>query len=330
MAIETYFNDYGTTLNGAIDATQTTIIVNNVAAYPNPFTGKQVHIRIDDEIMLVTAVNTGTNTLTVARAQETTTGLNHANGAQVVHILTAGGLSNIINQAVPTVGVMSSLPGSYSVAGQSYWPTDKPYINMWNGSSFTQYYAPLVTPPPTSSNWLTVNPSQFTGTDTVAGLNITHLTSSNNRGYFRAVPSTPYNIAMSMKMCMASNDNNSWAGAYWLDSQSSPDKFTMLVVRGNSNMIHYNGNSFAGSSGYGSVYDPGDKTLGMTGSGDFHVILSDDGTNRTVYHSCDGINYIVGSGWPRSRSDNAVYNYFGFGGSGTTKFTVTLYNLRIF
>jgi hypothetical protein len=159
MAKETFFNDFGTTLNGTINSAVTSIVVNNVSAYPNPFTGLQAHIRIDDEIMLVTAINTSTNTLTVVRGQESTTPANHANNAQVLHVLTAAALSNLIATAVPAVGVAASLPGSYVAAGQAYWNTDTPYINMWNGTSFTQYYAPILTPPP-ATGWTALNSGQ--------------------------------------------------------------------------------------------------------------------------------------------------------------------------
>ena len=330
MATETYFNDFGTTLNGSVDNSQTTITVNNTAAYPNPFTSLQCHIRIDDEIMLVTAVNTTTSVLTVVRGQETTTALNHQSGAQVVHILTAGGLSNIVSQTLPDVGVTASRPGSYALSGKSYWATNAPTINIWNGSTFTQYYVPLYTPPPLYSTWTAINGSLMVGADTAAGLNVTAISNGAHRGLFRAIPSTPYKVAMTFQMAQATNDSNSYAGAYWLDSISSPDKYVMNVVRGNCCYVCYNGGSFTSSPTFSSIYDPSNITLGMTGSGLIHMILEDDGTDRNIYNSSDGVNFVLGSNWPRARTDNAVMNYIGFGGGGDTRWTVTLVNYRVF
>lgn len=331
MATETYFNDFGTTLNGTINSSQTTLVVNSTSAYPNPFTGLQCHIRIDDEIMLVTAINFGTLTFTVTRAQESTAGSNHANGAQILMILTAQGLNNIVNQSTTSfVGAQGSLPGSYTTIGSTYWANDAPYVNLWDGSAFSQHYVPAVSAPPAIGSWTTVSGGTFTTSQTTAGLNVTRTASGNNGGLFIAAPATPYKVAIRLRMCMASNDNNSWGSAYWLDSTSSPNAFTMIMIRGNSEMGVYNGTSFAGSSSYSSIYDPTDRILGMSGP-ELNIVLGDDGTtNRTLYNSCDGVNYVVASNWPRVRTDNAVYPFIGFGSGGAINSSVTLVSWRVF
>lgn len=328
---EVFFNDFGTTLTTVIDATQTTFVVSSTSAYPNPYTSSTCRIRIDDEIMTVTAINFGTNTLTVTRAQETTTSANHASGAQVLHILTAGGLSAIVSQSNTSfVGTQASLPGSYSLVGSSYHATDQPYINVWNGSSYTQYYTPIVTPPPALGTWTVINGSQISTSTTTAGLNVTRTSGSNIAGLFVATPATPYKIAMRFHMVCASNDSNSWAGAYWSNNLASPTLGQMMVVRGNNNWINFNITSgFTGSPGFGTIYDPGASTMGMIGN-QINMILEDNGTNRIVHTSADGVNFVVGSGWPRARTDNATPAAVGFGVSGTTLTSITLVSWRVF
>lgn len=331
MPTETYFNDFGTTLTSFVDNSQTSIVLNNVSAYPNPFTGLQVHIRIDDEIMLVTAVNTSTNTLTVVRAQETTTAVSHASGSQVVHILTAAALSQIVNQnGTITAGTQASLPGSQTYSGQSYWGTDRPYINLWNGSSYTQYYARFAVPPPVAASWTQINFSgNATLTDTAGGVSLVATGGSNSKVAVIAAPTPPYKVAMHFRMCQASNDSNSWCGAYWTTNTTSTSPFMMAVIRGNGNYINYNGTNISSPS-YTSIYDPGGPTMGVHGN-DFYIVFDDNGTtNRTVYNSNDGYNYVVSSGWPRTRGENSGMNHIGFGHSGSTLGAITLLSYRVF
>lgn len=334
---EVYFNDFGTALNGGINSSVTSILINSSASMPNPFISSTFRIRVDDELMLVTAINFMTNALTVVRGSESTTPANHANGAQVVHVLTAGALSTIVSQnvSVPAVGVAASLPGSYPSAGQSYWMTNSPYINMWNGSSFTQYYAPIVVAPPALASWTVVNGSIISSADTAAGLNITKIAGIGQSGLFRAVPTPPYKIAMRLRAVGSSNTPNTWAGAYWLESTSSPDRFTMAVVRTNGNFMMYNALSFATPGSYGSIYDPGGPTLGLNSS-ELNLVFEDDGTDRRISNSPDGINFVTLTGWPRSRTDHATYSFIGFGmhqdssAPSDARLSITLVSWRVF
>lgn len=95
---EQFANDVETTLNGAIDDNDTTLVVTSATGFP---TTGDFRIRIDDEIMTVTAVS-GT-TFTISRATEAVGGVqtaaSHSNGAAIKHVLTAGALQNF---ALPT------------------------------------------------------------------------------------------------------------------------------------------------------------------------------------------------------------------------------------
>lgn len=86
--MENLANDIQTTLNGAIaDGVTTSITVTSGTGFP----AANFRIRIENEIMLVTSVGGGTN-WTVTRGAESTTGAAHANGSNVVHVLSKGGL----------------------------------------------------------------------------------------------------------------------------------------------------------------------------------------------------------------------------------------------
>lgn len=92
--LEVFSNNAQTTLDGGIDASVTSLDLQSGTLFPS--TGN-FRIRIDDEIMLVTA-RSGV-TCTVERAVEGTTGAAHSHGAVVRHVLTAEGLEQAIYES---------------------------------------------------------------------------------------------------------------------------------------------------------------------------------------------------------------------------------------
>lgn len=93
---ENLANEFQTTLAAAITGTgDTSISLSSTAGAPAP----NYRIRIDDELMLVTAVSgSGPYTATVTRGVEGTTAATHSNGATVTHVLTAGGLTQYVSE----------------------------------------------------------------------------------------------------------------------------------------------------------------------------------------------------------------------------------------
>lgn len=85
---ELFFNDPGTTLNGSINNSTTTVVITSATGFP---TVGNFRIRIDSEIMLVTAVS-GTS-LTVTRGVEGTTAASHTTGATVAHVVSGGSIT---------------------------------------------------------------------------------------------------------------------------------------------------------------------------------------------------------------------------------------------
>lgn len=91
---EVLLNNVVTTLNGAINASTTSVTVADGSGFPAKM---DCRIICEDEIMKVTDVST--NTLTVVRGVEGTTAATHADGTDVAAIATAQGLTNIFDQA---------------------------------------------------------------------------------------------------------------------------------------------------------------------------------------------------------------------------------------
>lgn len=92
---ENLANDFATTLAGAVDNSTGTLTVVLASGAPAP----NFRIRVDDELMLVTAV-AGT-TWTATRGIEGTAAASHASGAVVAHVLTAGALAALFADHAP-------------------------------------------------------------------------------------------------------------------------------------------------------------------------------------------------------------------------------------
>lgn len=104
---ERFANDFETTLDGAIDDSQTTITVASVTGTPSA----NFRIRVDDEIMLVTGISS--LDLTVERGAEGSTAAAHSSGAPVVHVLTAAGLVRGIQNILLPLDIPPASPSAW-------------------------------------------------------------------------------------------------------------------------------------------------------------------------------------------------------------------------
>ena len=91
---ENYSNNAITTLNGAIDDSVVSLVVDDATNFPSG----DFRICVEDEIMIVTNV-TG-STFTVIRGAESTTAAAHADQVTIAHVLTSGGFLRGICQEV--------------------------------------------------------------------------------------------------------------------------------------------------------------------------------------------------------------------------------------
>jgi hypothetical protein len=110
MATEKFSNDPVTILNGAISSSSLSVIVVDASTFPH---SPQFRIKIDAEVLLVTAVSG--NTFTVTRGAEGTIAVSHLDGAAVTHILTAGALEQLKLDIVTPIS--SSTPSTLVVGG---------------------------------------------------------------------------------------------------------------------------------------------------------------------------------------------------------------------
>jgi hypothetical protein len=100
---EQFANGPFSSLNGAITSGALTLVVNSATNYS---TSGNFRILVGSEIMLVTGVS-GT-TFTVTRAQEGTAAAAHADGSQVIQLVTAGALAQLKLDAIPVSTTTSS------------------------------------------------------------------------------------------------------------------------------------------------------------------------------------------------------------------------------
>lgn len=118
------------TLNGSITDVAASLVVTSAANFPSD--GNFV-IRIDSELILVTAVS-GT-TFTITRGHEGTTGAAHANGAQVYQVVNAA----VLNAALPLIVVK---PADETVSASTTMQDDADFFFPVDANSI--YYVELM------------------------------------------------------------------------------------------------------------------------------------------------------------------------------------------
>lgn len=133
MAIEQYANFATTLLDGAINNSVTSIVVDDGSVFPS--TG-DFRVVIDNEIMICTARSS--NTLTVTRGQEGTSAASHSDNATVKSALTKDSLLKILDDGISSATV-AGLPTA-GRAGRLFIPTDDPPVLLRdNGSTWLPY-----------------------------------------------------------------------------------------------------------------------------------------------------------------------------------------------
>lgn len=135
-----------TTLTNSITNSTTTFTVGSATNFP---TNTPYRIVVDSEIMIVTA-GAGTTSWTVTRGAESTTAVAHSAGAQVSHVLTAGGIAALqVDSAQVTnlSGTYSAIPAAGN-PGRIYRPTNGNLLYRDNGVTWDAF-GPLFsfTPP---------------------------------------------------------------------------------------------------------------------------------------------------------------------------------------
>src|SRR4051812_31733147 len=110
MAVEQFANNAISTLFTGITSSATTLQVADPNLFPS---SPQFRLVVENEIMLVTAINTGTSpaTFTITRGIEGTSAVAHSAGASVVHRLTAGVMSTIEQSVLNLIPITGTVDG---------------------------------------------------------------------------------------------------------------------------------------------------------------------------------------------------------------------------
>ena len=155
---EKFSNQAVTTLSAAITTpAATSCTVTDTLPFP---TGGNFRIKIEDEILLVTAV--AGFTFTVTRGLEGTVAASHASGKTVRHLLTKGGLeARVANRFISDIYANKPAAG---VKGRLFLPTDGLLLEYDDGAAWHQYgpFRRHKAPPQTGWSW--VNQGNATAT----------------------------------------------------------------------------------------------------------------------------------------------------------------------
>lgn len=291
MATELYTNDPSTTLNGSITSGDLSLIVTSATGFPG---GGNFRIRIDNEIILVTAVS-GT-TFTILRGQEGTSAAGHSNGATVNHYLTAGAL-DAIRSDMRKMGTYASIPAG-NKAGDTYKCTDSGYDAIYDGTNWVWFYRGHRAYPPAIGHtyaWTNQGSSTVATTDGTFTLKTVGTGSDQNRFYGITAPSMPFTLEAGMVVASSATAYSSGAsnnGGYFSGiSAYNGTQFVVQDISGqpNSNspnmeFIYFNSTTSFNTSWKNQLF----HNSGLV----WMRILFTNATDRTCSFSLDGANYV--------------------------------------
>ena len=252
---ELLVNNASTTLNGAINASTTSITVTDGTVFPS--TGN-FRILIGSEIMSVTARST--HVLTVVRGEEGTTGASHSDLDPVTAILTAGAIERFWDDANPFKP--SAMPTPFRIANSSG--------TILTSSDFTWY-----------------NQGTATITDNTSGtlvLTAPDLASTHQwRGMERTPSGTPWELRAFLMAGVGYIETDTFFGLYM--RESATDKLITCHFRMDS--------VFACSDWTNSTTFTSTNTSGDCLFDRYWIKMTDDGTNITVAISINDLTYYT-------------------------------------
>ncbi len=289
MAFERYGNRANTTLNGAINNSQTSItVVSGAAPFPQ---SAQFRIRIEDEISIVTA-GAGTTSWTVTRGAEGTTAASHADTTPVIQSFTAGALDNV-RANMRQIGVYASLPSSANgQLADKYEASDSPYDFVHNGSIWVPYYRRVpVTIPGTTGENLTYTWINQQSSAVVANTHRLTLskpsTASGSSIYGTPLSAAAYTITMgALYHGRAGNFTSAGIAIY---KTSDGKLINHSLAHNNTNQANYGANRYTNVTTYLSTITGSSL---IVNSPELWLRIQETGSNRLYFFSKDGIQWI--------------------------------------
>lgn len=260
MPREVFQNDSATTLNGGINNSVTSVVVNDGSVFP---ASGQFRLLVGTELMLCTS-RSG-NTLTVTRGAEGTTAASHSNGDDITLVHTEGGLQR------------------FGRDNDAYYDSGRPRLGAILDASGNII---------TSSSFTWVNQ----GTATIADQNDTiHLsvpisgTGDNIRLQQITAPSTPYTITAAFQATIIAPAQFPAFGLAFRESSSGEITTFQITQRSNTGpeISAHNWNSATGFNsdvlGRRTIFTPKQPTW---------LRVTDDGTDLIYEYSCNGIDWL--------------------------------------
>jgi len=253
---EQFANNATTTLDGAINASVTSLNVTSASGFP---TTGNFRIVIGSEIMLVTAVST--NTFTVTRGYESSTAASHADNADVIQSVTAGALTTFLSDSVPYARDSSRpiLNKIVNAAGTILDSTDFTWVNQ-GGASVSDLDSGGI------------------------HLSCPAASSNNIRALYKSAPSTPYSVRCGFTPFLHS-DSTCIVGIGFRESSSSK-----MIIIGSAKIdeiavYKFDDATSFDSSLFARVSWPMARNLQW-------LEIEDDGTDLYFRTGVDGINYF--------------------------------------
>jgi len=262
---EQFKNDSFTTLDGGINNSVTSIDVADGSVFPS--TGN-FRLRIDDELLLCTAVSS--DTLTVIRGVEGSIADSHGDSSNVVHIITDESVNRLVKDSVVLAGDDSLVPPLNTIAddnGDRIDSTDFSWFNQ-NAAAVTDQHGTIVMRVPATSG---------------DSLRVQQLTA----------PSAPYSYVAAFQACAF----RSGAGGtvpnfgFGFRDNSSGKMVTIMVLIDATSGQRLQVSNLNSETSFNSNLTGRDNFL-IVGSAVWFKIENDN-TNVKFYFSADGIEWSL-------------------------------------
>lgn len=302
---ELYIEDTTYTVNAAITSTGATSITvlgpssGSLGTVPSSMTGNTFRIRIDNEIMIVTATNGTGLTWTVTRGAESTTAATHLANANV-YIIFTGGAINQGHADYSPAGTAATIPAA-GVAGRLYYPTDGNLIYRDTGSAWQAWgpLSPMIPPPTTGFTAINFPGSGAQQTSNTFANGYPEISSALWTGSGRQVsilgmtaPAAPYFVEGSILAAASSQSGVSSYGICLYNSTSGKVlSFAIKVgINGPYDAHALYVDYYTALSTYSaSPFGPQPIDLQQVR----YMKITSDGTNLKFYTGSDGHNYIM-------------------------------------
>lgn len=282
--MEKYTNNPVSTLNGSINNSVTSLVVNSASSFPTTGT---FSILIDTEIMKVTAVS-GT-TFTIVRGQEGTTPASHTSGVAVDGTLTARSMDQIAADQI-IFDSYANLPTA-SKKGRLFIPSDGGFQLYDDGAAWNGFDKDGPKKSALSYSWSWDNQGGATvtarGTDIVLESNGAIGGSNAYALRYKTQPTPPYTIIAEFCYNWDVGNGGSFTATTIGWRNSSSGKLHLLVAAWNSGAVTIYSIKQDNSTTFNATYstaaiarvlDPVPK----------YLFIRDDGTNRRLGVSYDG------------------------------------------